>query len=50
MIALFQHLLRQLFPAFRPINRLGHLESDIDVTTLYGKVKPRVLVLKCNTI
>ena len=45
MVALFQSLLRQPFPTFRPINSLRRLESDIQVTAFNGKVKPRVLVL-----
>jgi hypothetical protein len=45
MIALFQRLLRQSFPAVRLINSFGRLKCNIEVTTLYGKVKPGVLVL-----
>jgi hypothetical protein len=45
MIALLQLLLGQPFPAFRPIDGLGRLKSDIEVTTLDSKIESSAFIL-----
>jgi hypothetical protein len=51
VIALFQRLLSQPFPAFWPIGDLGSLERNIQVSTFNSKVESRIFVLnemECN--
>ena len=45
MVALFQCLLRQPFPAVRTIDSLGGLKSGVEVATLNSKIEPCVFVL-----
>jgi len=45
MIALFECLLSQPFPAFVSIDGFGRLHSDVEITTLNGEIETRVVVL-----